>query len=178
MKTKITLIIDNKEISFNCKDKNIAVAISNLINDNCDVECFTVKQDNNTINTEEIVNKLSKHFSYLDTKSEEYKLGGTICNCWGETYNVSEDVDDYSLKNEYSFKEILKFFELDFYDLKKYFVYEDIVEESIGTEGDYYGGSYSYKYYFYDIKEMLRLIIKYEFNNKISKDILDKLEKL
>jgi hypothetical protein len=103
------------------------------------------------------------------TKSEEFTTeGSTYGTCWDEDgpADMGTDYDDYDLFNENSFKEVLKIFDLKVFDLTRetQFQCKHIVESLSDSEGDYYGGCRYYDYYEYNLKDMIKCILKFQFN--------------
>ena len=145
--------------------------------------------------TDERISKLTirevKSYDYLDalvnevdiydTKSSEYTTGGTYGTCWDEDgpSDCQVDYDDYDLLTEYSFKNILKLFDLEVKDLSEKTIEEckSIVNEHSDSESDYYGGCREFDYYEYDIKDMIRHILKYQFNitNCTEEEVMKKI---
>lgn len=86
--------------------------------------------------------------------SSSWCIGGTICDCWGGTHNVSgEDPID--------FVELDKFLEikrpnLTFLQYKK--IFRECVETDSRSEGDYYGGSITYMYYKCDMEKLYKIL--------------------
>jgi len=116
-----------------------------------------------------------------DTKSSEYTTGGTYGTCWDEDgpSRCSVDYNDYDLLTEYSFKNILKLFDLEVKDLSEKTIEEckSIVNEHSDSESDYYGGCREFDYYEYNLKDMIRHILKYQFNitNCTEEEIMKKI---
>jgi len=118
-----------------------------------------------------------------DTRSSEYTTGGTYGTCWDEDgpseYSVDYDDDDYDLLTEYSFRNILKLFDLEVEELSEETIQKckNIVNEHSDSELDYYGGCREFDYYEYDLKDMIRLILKYQFGitNYTEEEIMEKI---
>jgi len=116
-----------------------------------------------------------------DTRSREYTTGGTYGTCWDEDgpSQCSVDYDDYDLLTEYSFRNILRLFDLEVEELSEETIQKckNIVNEHSDSESDYYGGCREFVYYEYDLKDMIRHILKYQFGiiNYTEEEIMDKI---
>jgi len=116
-----------------------------------------------------------------DTRSSEYTTGGTYGTCWDEdgSSQCSVDYDDYDLLTEYSFRNILKLFDLEVEELSEETIQQcrNIVNKHSDSESDYYGGCREFDYYEYDLKDMIRHILKYQFDiiNCTEEEIMDKI---
>lgn len=86
--------------------------------------------------------------------SDSWSIGGIVCNCWGDSYTVSEE-------------EPVKFIQLDkLLEEKKpqltFLQYKTIFEETVSTdvysEGDYYGGSINYMRYKCNLEKLYKCL--------------------
>lgn len=91
--------------------------------------------------------------------SESWSLGGTYCNCWGNTGRCLPDPQPTSFKD---FDKLLETICPDISFLKYKKLYEASVSIATKVENDYYGGSVEYAFYQCDIDELLSMLIEME----------------